>query len=386
MTKVTSEQFLEQHVQVNWDVPIISFDVETDGLKAHRGARPFLLGTADEQGEVLTGEPGTRTWRIMKDKLRDPRLAKVAHNLKFELRMLGSMGIPIRGQLHDTMVMAHTLNEYEQSFKLERLAERYLGADTSNAIMIDNWKYANAPIYRKRLAREPNYSEIPRKLITPYLEDDVVTCLKLCYVFKERIERWFSTLYGWEIALVSVLMNMEERGIRIDTDYIAGKRKELGKQIAALLLKVHKEAGDDNFNPASPKQIANKLIEFGVEFSQADYTDKGNPRTDFETLKKYDSPFTNAVTEFRKKSKLKGTYFDGLAEKHNAHIIRCSFWQCSSSQDKGIRTARLSCSDPNLQNIPARDKVIVRKAFIPRDLCSLWFIDFHSFYFFFTFS
>lgn len=363
---------------IDWDAPLWSMDVETGGLHAHRGARPFLLGMAGEDGDVHICEPYTKKWRTCVSMIEDPEVAKVAHNLKFELKMLAQMGVKVRGTLHDTMIMAHTRNEYEPSFKLERLTERYIGQSTQNASTIEDWKRANKARFKERIGREPRYFEIPDNMVRPYLDDDVVSCLKLFWVFKKLIKEAFSELYTWEMALVPVLAAIEERGIHVDMKYITQKRGQYLVEMADLLLKVRSEAGDEKFNPLSPKQIVDKLVDFGVEFSSADYTEKGNPKTDYDTLQKYDTPFTNAITAYRKLSKLKGTYFDALARFQNGSAVHCSLWQCSSSKDKGLRTARLSSSDPNLQNIPARDSITVRRAFVPRPRCSLWFLDFHQ--------
>ncbi len=359
---------------IDWTLPVASFDFETDGLDPQRGARPFVMGMAFEDGEVLVAEPGSRDWDLMVGVIGDPAVAKTAHNKKFELKMCAQiMGFEVGGVVHDSMIMAQLLDEYEKSLKLERLAERYIGGGTDNEKELSAWKKKAKKEYKEKFGREPTYRDIPRSLLLDYLRDDVVSALKLFYVFRDRVRDNFDEVYEWELRLPEVLAAMESRGLRVDLEYCGLKRRELHGIAHELLLKLKGDTDNQSFNPSSWQQVAKYMKTLGVTLET---NAKGNPKTDADTLEKYDLEFTRDVVSFRKVTKLENTYFGGFLAKQNGSVLRCSFWQSMTSSDKAHKTARLACSDPNLQNVPARDSVTVRRAFVPREGCSLWFFDY----------
>lgn len=374
----------------NWDSPVASFDSETTGFKPQRGARPFLWGMHLDCGEVIVGEKGTKAYRRIVSVLEDPAVAKVAHHLKFDLRQAEYDGITIRGELHDTMLMAAITDEYEQSFNLEKLSQKHLRFIPDNQTLLNNWKAANKAQIRSEYHRDLRYSDMPRRIIVPYLEDDVTNTIKLFFYYKKFIAQHFDELYWWEMQLVPALMRIETRGVCTDQAYIAEMRNVMETKNAQMLEGLRQLTNNWNFNPGSATQVAYYIKRFGFQLDREDYGKNGQPKTGKDVLEKYITkvdkktkeiivqghPFVDGLVEYRRTSKLKGTYLDALMDGSSAGVIHQSLWQGSSSKEVGIRTQRLSASDPSLQTVPARDATTIRRCFVPRPGCAMIYLDY----------
>ena len=162
--------------------------------------------------------------------------------------------------------------------------------------------------------------------------------------------------------LLPILLNMEEHGICIDTNYLSKYSKELVKKLSTLSQKIYKLAGSE-FNLNSPKQLSVVLFEdLGIRSIKK--TKEGHSTSaDVLQALKNEHPIINLVLEYRTLEKLRSTYVDALPKEVNPDTgrIHCTFNQ------SGTVTGRLSSSNPNLQNIPIRGEegLKVRKAFVP---------------------
>ncbi len=162
--------------------------------------------------------------------------------------------------------------------------------------------------------------------------------------------------------LISILYQMEVRGVRLNQKALAEFSIELGGEIKSLEKEIHKLAGQE-FNIASPKQLAVILFEkLGLESSKKTKTGYS---TDTDVLEKLTHPIAKLVLQFRELSKLKSTYVDALPALIDPQTQRLHthFNQALTT------TGRLSSTNPNLQNIPVRTEKgqRVRQAFIAAD-------------------
>ena len=165
-----------------------------------------------------------------------------------------------------------------------------------------------------------------------------------------------------EMPLIETIASMELCGIRLDPAILTETGKELDRAISELESRIHKEAGKQ-FNINSPKQLGQVLFEdLGLPYPTT-AKNKNGYSTAADVLEKLtgDHAIVRDILEYRKYSKLKSTYIDGLlpliAEDGKIHP---HFNQTVAA------TGRLSCTEPNLQNIPVRDEYgrSIRKAFI----------------------
>lgn len=361
----------------DWSAPIYVFDVETDGLNPSLGARPFLYGLADCEGDITLVRPNdARGMDTIHNILSNPSVAVVGHNLKFDIKMAMTEGIQVNCQLHDTLIMAGLVNEYEPSMKLENLAKSKLGHSCKYQGLVTTWKEAARYRVRKSWGRDLLYQDMPKGLVEPYLTEDLELAMRLFWFYRPWIMSKHPELYYTETELIRVLAGMELRGIAVDQDYIAKMRMELGNSLRESHAKLCEAVDNPNFNPNAPQQVALGLVKVGVEITK--YTDAGNPKTDAETLEEYDHSFCEELTHYRQDSKLLGTYFNSIMEKAPNGILHTSYWQSSSSGEQMIRTGRLSSSDPSMQNVPARRGTMVRRAFCARPGYELWFFDYRQ--------
>jgi DNA polymerase-1 len=164
-----------------------------------------------------------------------------------------------------------------------------------------------------------------------------------------------------EIPLIETITSMEIDGIKVDRDILIQTGKELDASIADLTGKIYELAGTE-FNINSPKQLGKVLFE-DMMLPYPANKKSGSYSTSADILDKLaeEHEIVALVLDFRKKSKLKSTYIDGLLALIGPDgKIHPHFNQTVAA------TGRLSCTEPNLQNIPIRDDYGrgIRKAFV----------------------
>lgn len=165
-----------------------------------------------------------------------------------------------------------------------------------------------------------------------------------------------------EMPLIRTIAGMESQGMKINPEMLKSAGEELDTQIAKLEAEVFEEAGT-TFNINSPKQLGEVLFEtMGIPYPKKT-KGKNKYSTAANVLEKLeeDYPVVSKVLMFRKASKLKSTYVDGLLGLIGSDgRIHPHFNQTVAA------TGRLSCTEPNLQNIPIRDENgrNIRKAFM----------------------
>lgn len=165
-----------------------------------------------------------------------------------------------------------------------------------------------------------------------------------------------------EMPLIRTIAGMESQGMKINPEMLKSAGEELDTQIAQLEAEVFQEAGT-TFNINSPKQLGEVLFEtMGIPYPKKT-KGKNKYSTAADVLEKLedDYPVVSKVLMFRKASKLKSTYVDGLLGLIGSDgRIHPHFNQTVAA------TGRLSCTEPNLQNIPIRDENgrNIRKAFV----------------------
>lgn len=259
--------------------------------------------------------------------------------------------LALRKRFFDRTVAAYLLNPLKGEYPYDDVAKDYLGlmvptkADCLGksevgAILVENEQAAMAYACYEAYIAWKSYPVLLEALQ------------------QHEMEMLFHEI---EMPLVFVLADMEREGIGIDADAL----KEYGTQLAGSITeyeqKIYKEAGEE-FNINSPKQLGVILFE-KMQLPNGKKTKTGYS-TAADVLDKLapDYPIVEDILEYRKLSKLKSTYADGLANFiDETGKIHTSFNQTITA------TGRLSSTDPNLQNIPIRMELgkLIRKVFHP---------------------
>ncbi len=284
-------------------------------------------------------------------------IEKIAHNIKYDLKVLNRYGISVSAPTFDTMV-AHYLINPESKQGMDFLAEFYL---KYQPISIET-------LIGKKGKGQGNMRDLKPEEVSDYACEDADITFQLKQIFEPEIQKDHlkELFYEMEMPLVEVLKDMEQEGIAID---VAGL-KDYSKQMEITLVELEKnikaEAGMD-FNVDSPKQLGDILFDVLKISSKAKKTKTGQYATSEDILQKHekDHPIIPMILEYRQLRKLKSTYVDPLptmTDKIDGRI-HTNYMQTVTA------TGRLSSNNPNLQNIPIRtDKgKEIRKAFIPRN-------------------
>jgi DNA polymerase-1 len=295
--------------------------------------------------------------RALAPLLDDPSIAKVGQNLKFDSHILRRHGMPVSGWTLDTMVAAFLLEPDRPGFGMDSLAAFYLGYDTI--------KYASLV---GTGARQHTLDQIDVERVTRYAAEDADVTLRLADVLAPKLREAGVDQVWREIdgPTLSILERMETIGIRVDVEALRALSKEMDTLLEHERQAIHALAGGA-FNVDSPKQLREVL--FGaLGLKPGKKTAKsGEFSTDATTLEDLAGghEIARRLLSYRELAKLKGTYVDTLPALVNPQSGRVH----TSYHPTGAATGRLSSSDPNLQNIPARTDIglRIRSAFVPED-------------------
>lgn len=331
--------------------PAIAVDTETTSISPTQ-AELVGISLAWEDGEAcylpIRAPAGERKLELaptidsLRGILESPRIEKVGQNLKYDMIVLRRAGIRLAGVAFDTMLASYLLDAGERVHNLDELARRYLGHSN---IKIDELIGSGA--------RQKRMDEAPVARVAEYAAEDADVAWRLRAPLAARLEKEGSLelFRSVEMPLVETLVEMECQGVRIDPARLAELSVEFGQRLVALEGEIHALAGHP-FNIASPKQLAQVLF----EEQQLPILERGKtgPSTDskvLETLAKK-HPLPAKIIEYRQFAKLKNTYVDALPTMVHPGTgrVHCSFQQAVAA------TGRLSCSDPNLQNLPIRSE------------------------------
>ena len=351
-----------------------------------------------------------------------PTRTTVWHNAKFDLHFYEREGIHVTTKIHDTRILWHFYDENapgalkviasgwkdelgrwhkgvvdgaasvkekqlsdwrSKESKLRREAFRKLVMAKADELATDfAYQHLKRNDLKKHIAEtllkdhkyadsgkdEIHYGIIPVSLMTEYAALDTFLTYKV-YEFCVKNISWtpgLTALYKNEMGLLMALFDAETHGVRINRQHLESSGEELLKQIAELELKIRSVLGDINLS--STQQLADALQKHGVVLTKAtestSHLEEGDEDKRFAVDKgvlvklKNKHEVIKDILKLREHMKIKNTYVDGILEKTNQDsVLHCSF-------NQNVSTGRMSSQDPNLQNIPARDKTI-RKAFVP---------------------
>lgn len=358
----------------------VILDFETDGIQPYVGARPFVAGLEDLNGHVKLIKVNGPGWDLAKKVIEDPKVEKVCHNSKFEIKHSKHLGLTPAGKFHDTMCLSVLVDEY-QPINMEALENKYF-PETAHKGSVQDWLKHNKKAFTTEYGREANYSDVPDEIILPYLEADLDVTAKLFSMWHKNVTEFFPYLYDLETELAWRVVEMEDKGIRIDIPYCEKRITELRKLQQKYEAEIYAATGV-RFNLASPKQVGEVLVAMGAASPDPE---TGKVDTSYDTLKLKigEHPFLDAFITWRTLAKMVDTYLVPFTQKACGGVIHPSFWQYG--KDKAIVTGRFSATDPNFQNIPkgirgdkdALHKLgnVVRQAIIPRAGYALMFFDY----------
>lgn len=354
-----------------------AFDTETTSLD-YMTARIVGVSFAAREGEAAyvplahdyPGAPAQLEREAVLEQLRplleSREIKKIGHHIKYDRNVLANHGIKLDGIGYDTMLESYVLDSTATRHDMDSVALKYLAHTTI--------KYEDvAGKGRNQLT----FNEVPLETAAPYAAEDADITLRLHaamwpkLVQEPGLERIYTDI---EIPLVTVLSDMEQTGVAIDTGMLAKHSRQLAARIFEIEQEACREAGQP-FNLGSPKQIQELLFD-KLQLPVLAKTPTGVPSTAESVLQELalDYPLPRLILQHRSLSKLKSTYTDRLPEQVSPATgrVHTSYHQAVAA------TGRLSSSDPNLQNIPVRTEEgrRIRQAFVAGRGCVLLAADY----------
>ncbi|BCD91715.1 DNA polymerase [Francisella halioticida] len=363
---VLSDQELNGLVEVLRNSNIFSFDTETDSLNTYE-ANLVGLSFCAKEGEAYyipvqhryLGVPQQLELDMVLEKLKvifaDSKKAKIAHNFKFDEKVLSKYGVEIRGEIHDTMIMAYVLKS-SGKHDMDSLSKEHLDI---------------SPIPYSEIAgtgrKKQTLDQIEIEMVAKYAAEDADITFRLfnhLNSFLDKEANLYNLYSQVEMPLTLILNNMEKIGVKIDADKLIEQSASLNKSIIRIQEECYELAGLE-FNLSSPMQLREILFE-KMDIPVIKKTAKGQASTSEEVLVQLAEEYGIAalIMKYRHLSKLKNTYTDKLPKTldsdSRAH---------TSYNQTGTVTGRLSSSDPNLQNIPIKSPEgrKIRQAFVAED-------------------
>ncbi|NVN89681.1 MAG: DNA polymerase I [Desulfuromonadales bacterium] len=312
------------------------------------------IGHSGDTGLQPGQLPGSMVLERLRPLLENPALRKVGQNIKFDMQVLAVNGIPLQGVWFDTMLASYVINPSRQGHGLDALAQEHL-----NHRMIS---YSEVTGSGKT---QINFSHVEVEAASGYACEDADATWLLHRKFapllaENNVETLFHRI---EMPLVPILAEMENHGVLLDTQLLAGLSTDFSLRMATLEEHIFELAGA-RFNLNSPKQMGEVLFE-RLELKTGKKT-KGKTgwSTDNEVLTTLaeEHEIARLILDYRGVSKLKSTYSDALPRLVHPRTGRVH----TSYNQTVTNTGRLSSSDPNLQNIPIRSEEgrMIRHAFI----------------------
>lgn len=291
---------------------------------------PFL-------GTVTDDELVDRVYRlkVLSDKKRfkeiceNPNIRKVFHNASGDIFVLRNAGINVVAPYECTLIASNIVDENYASKNLKKLSEGHLGEkhEEANRLKSTINKYKVKAVKEGRVFK---WSDIPEEIIIPYAKKDTNDTIKLWYYWQQPIEK-FRKIYELEKSLIPIIVNMVDKGMRIDRYLCARMSREYGRKLEDLKEKMDKvirenniDIGDKEFNPNSWQQVQKVIKVLVPYYLQYKIHDEKTlqPKTDKDALmvlkNKTGHVFFHYMGENRFFAKHKGTYYDPLYDYYTS--------------------------------------------------------------------
>ena len=338
---------------------------EVVGIAVAVPGRKFYFPIAHGSGPNMDKK---KTLEWFKDICASPA-TKIFHNAMYDVCWIRKLGIKINGLVVDTMIAASLIDENRFKYDLNSLSWDYLGFGKSEVAL-------NEAAKSRGLDPKADLWQLPAMEVGAYAEKDAELTLELWQVFKkEIIYQDVESIFNLETDLFPCLVDMRFLGVRVDVERAHKLKQDLQYQENLLLSQIKKESNID-VQIWAARSIAKVFDNLGLEYSRTEKTDSPSFTKNFIT--NHENPTVQLIAEARKINKVRTTFIDTILEHEYCGRIHADINQIRSD-DGGTVTGRFSYSNPNLQQIPARDPVtgpMIRSLFIPDKNCKWGCFDY----------
>jgi len=297
--------------------------------------------------------------RWLAKQMAVPDMNVIMHNATYDAGWMRAEGVEIKGRIIDTMITGALVDENRWSFGLDAMARDY-------ASVRKDEKLLKAAAQEWGINPKAEMWKLPPKYVGAYAERDAVATLALWNALKielEEQELWH--IWNIETDLIPCMLDMRSNGVRVDLDKAERNKKFIRNKTKELRKSIQKESGVEVDIWASAS-IAKMFDKMGLTYPR---TEKGAVSFTKSWLNSHPSEICQQLVKLREFDKADSTFIDSiLRHEHNGRIH--TELHSTRRDEGGTVTGRFSSSNPNLQQIPARDKDIkklIRGLFIPED-------------------
>jgi len=283
---------------------------------------------------------------------------KIFHNAMYDVCWLRAAGIRIKGHIVDTMVMASLIDENRLSYTLNSISYEFLGEVKDEKTLIEaaqSWG----------IDPKSEMYKLPAMYVGNYAEKDAKLTLELFKVLSREIQKQnLQNVFDLETQLFPCLIDMKFKGVRIDTDKAQQLKLQLVKQENELLLKVKQETGIEAQIWAA-RSIAEIFDKLKLSYERTEKSSAPSFTKNF--LQEHKHPIVQMIAKAREINKAHTTFIDTILKFNYKERIHADINPIRSDQG-GTVTGRFSYANPNLQQIPARNKELgpmIRSLFLP---------------------
>jgi DNA polymerase I-like protein with 3'-5' exonuclease and polymerase domains len=284
---------------------------------------------------------------------------KIFYNAAYDVGWLHRLGVKLEGRILDAMLAAPLLNENRFSYSLNAVAYDYLGEMKSEAALREA---------AQEFGVDPKGElyKLPATFVGEYAEADARLTLQLWQTFKSELSKedlW--PVFDLETEVLPLCIEMTRRGVRVDLDQAERLKQDFLKEVKKILSGIKKETGI-SIELWAAASIAKVFDQLEIPYGR---TKTGLPSFTKNFLSQHEHPIAQQIAEAREYDKIGNTFLSSIfryAEKDRIH----GHINQLRSEGGGTVSGRISMSNPNLQQIPARNPDMARKIrglFLPEE-------------------
>ena len=331
---------------------------EVVGIAVAVPGKKFYFPIAHGSGPNMDRD---RTLEWFKDILLSDA-TKIFHNAMYDVCWIRKLGLKINGLIVDTMIAASLIDENRFKYDLNSLSWDYLGFGKSEVAL-------NEAAKSRGLDPKADLWQLPAMEVGAYAEKDAELTLELWQIFKkEIIYQDVESIFNLETDLFPCLVDMRFLGVRVDVERAHKLKQDLEYQEKLLLSQIKKESNIE-VQIWAARSIAKVFDKLKLPYDRTLKTQAPSFTKNF--LQEHPHPVVKQIAQAREINKAHTTFIDTIIKYEHKERIHAEINQIRSDAG-GTVTGRFSYNNPNLQQLPARNKDLgpmIRSLFLPEDKC-----------------
>ena len=357
----TRDEGINEGLGAGWAMKkgeIIGFAVATEGFQGYYPFGHFGGGNLIKE-QVL---------KYMHDICKLP-CRKIFHNAQYDVGWLHAYGIDVQGEIVDTMVAGALIDENRYTYRLNSLAKDYIGELKAETDLVEAAKAHGV---------DPKMEmwKLPAEHVGYYAEQDARLTYLLWQRFKHEIhQQSLETIWNLERSLLPILIRMRQRGVRVDVEE-AEKLKHRFVNIEKETLAAIKKLVGKDIDIWAARQIGFAFDKLGLDYPRTSKSNEPSFTQNWLVNSPYD--ISKLIVKAREVNKFHNTFLNSIMKYEHKGRIHGEINQLRSDTG-GTVSGRLSMNNPNLQQLPARNKEygpVIRGLFKPEEGCQWGSFDY----------